>query len=147
MSVRRVELRVDVSHAVPFADAELAVSLILPGDGRAGARFLAVGFPGGGYARGYWDIQWPGVEGYSEAEYHVDRGWVFAAVDHLGVGDSSHPDPEALTLEVLAAANAAGVRAVVDGLCAGTLVDGVAPIEVARTIGIGQSMGGCFTIV
>ncbi len=146
-NVQRFELRVDVSGAVPWADSELAVTLMVPAGEVDGPRTLALAFPGGGYSRGYWDIQWPGVERYSEAGYHVERGWIVGCVDHLGVGDSSLPDPEGLTFEVLAAANAAASHAVIDGLCDGTLVGGLGKIDVSRTIGIGQSMGGCLTIV
>jgi pimeloyl-ACP methyl ester carboxylesterase len=146
-NVRRFELRVDVSGAVPWAASELAVTLVVPARGIDGPRTLALAFPGGGYSRGYWDIQWPGGEGYSEAEYHAQRGWIVACIDHLGVGDSSQPDPASLTFELLAAANAAASRAVVDGLRAGTLVDALGKIDVARAIGVGQSMGGCLTIV
>jgi hypothetical protein len=147
MNVRRFELRVDVSHAVPSPGSELAVTLVVPHGDLSGPRNLALAFPGGGYSRGYWDIRWPATECYSEAEYHAERGWLVAAIDHLGVGDSSLPDPSDLTFETLAAANAAASRAVVDGLRAGTLVDGLGPVEIARSIGMGQSMGGCLTIV
>lgn len=147
MDVQRFELRVDVSGAVPWDVVELAVTLVVPAGGIDGPRTLMVAFPGGGYSRGYWDIQWPGVDGYSEAGYHAARGWLVACVDHLGVGDSSQPDPQSLTFEILAAANAAASRALVDGLRDGTLVDGLGLVDVARTIGVGQSMGGCLTIV
>lgn len=145
--MKRIELRVDVSDAVPWPGSELAVTLVMPDDDRSGPRTLALAFPGGGYARGYWDIQCPGLDGYSQAEHHAQRGWVFAAIDHLGVGESSHPEPGELTLEVLAAANSAASRGLVEGLRTGALVDGLASVEIGQTIGMGQSMGGCLTIV
>ena len=74
----RHDVRIDVSEAVGIAGAELAASVVAPTT-VAEPRILAVGFPGGGYSRGYWDIQWPG--GYSQAEYHASRGWTFVAVD------------------------------------------------------------------
>lgn len=141
----RHEIRVDVSEAVPWPGSEVAVTLVVPDDDLAGPRTVAFGFPGDGYSRSYWDIDWPG--GYSQAAFHAERGWLFVAVDHLGVGASSLPVPEALTFEVLAAANDAVVRAVVDRLRVGTLVDGLAPVDVDRTVGFGQSMGGCLSIV
>jgi pimeloyl-ACP methyl ester carboxylesterase len=134
-----------VSQVVPWEGTEVAVTLVIPDDAAARRRTLAVGFPGGGYSRGYWDIAWR--EGYSEAEYHAERGWLFAAVDHLGVGASSLPDPAGLTFEVLAAANDAAVRSLVEGLRAGTLAEGLGPVDVASVIGLGQSMGGCLSIV
>lgn len=143
--IHRHELRIDVSAAVPFDEAELAVTLVVPGGELVGPCPLALGFPGGGYSRGYWDIDWPG--GYSQAAHHAERGWVFAAVDHLGVGDSSQPDPAALTFELLAAANDAATRSIGDGLRAGTLVEGLGPIDLSVVLGMGQSMGGCLSIV
>ena len=90
-------------------------------------------FPGAGYARGYFDIRLDGFEDYSEAEHHVGQGLIVAAMDHLGTGDSSLPDDEALmmplgkelgprfdtrgtfSLQMMAAACNAGARAVIDG--------------------------------
>ena len=51
----------------------------------------------------------PGAQGGGQAGWHAERGWIFVACDHLGVGDSSLADPAVL--------------------------------------GIGQSMGGCLTVV
>jgi pimeloyl-ACP methyl ester carboxylesterase len=146
MTLSRFDLRIDVSQATPWTDATLAATLVVD-PGVDGPRRLAVAFPGGGYSRGYWDIQWPGAESYSEAEYHAERGWVFVAVDHLGVGESTQPDPDALTYELLAAANAAATRSIVKGLREGSLVAGLPSLAISNTIGIGQSMGGCLTIV
>jgi hypothetical protein len=78
----RHDVRIDVSAAVGIAGAEIAATVIAPRI-VVEEQVVAVGFPGGGYARGYWDIQWPG--GYSQAEYHARRGWTFVAVDHLGL--------------------------------------------------------------
>jgi hypothetical protein len=141
----RQDVRIDVSEAVGIAGAELAASVVAPTT-VAETPILAVGFPGGGYSRGYWDIQWPG--GYSQAEYHANRGWVFAAIDHLGVGDSSLVDPSMLSFEVLAAANSAATRRIVSMLRDGSLASNtVAPVKDPYVIGIGQSMGGCVSIV
>jgi pimeloyl-ACP methyl ester carboxylesterase len=104
---------------------------------------VAVGFPGGGYSRGYWDIQWPGD--YSQAEYHANRGWVFVAVDHFGVGDSALPDPALLTFEVMAAANSAVTERIVSMLRSDSNL--TALLNDPYVIGIGQSMGGCVSIV
>jgi len=145
--VRRYDLMVDV-RTVAMDDAATAITVFLPDRLDASARPVAAfGFPGGGYARGYWDISHPGAQGYSQAEYHTARGWVFVACDHLGVGDSAHPAAELLTYETLAAANDATVRAVVSGLAAGSLVEGLPPVAIRSTIGMGQSMGGCLSIV
>jgi pimeloyl-ACP methyl ester carboxylesterase len=141
----RHDLRIDVSGAVGIPDAEIAATVVAPSIA-AEKPVVAVGFPGGGYSRGYWDIQWPG--GYSQAEFHARRGWTFVAVDHLGVGDSSLPDPTVLTFEVLAVANSAATQRIVSMLRSGTLsADAVAPVQNPYVIGVGQSMGGCVSIV
>lgn len=145
MTVCRYELRVDVSDVVPASEAELAATLVVPDNAEKGSRTLAVGFPGAFYSRGYWDVDYSG--GYSQAAYHAERGWLFVAIDHLGVGDSSKPDPTSLTLETLAAADDAASRRIIEGLQAGTLVTGLGPIEIERTIGLGHSTGGCITLI
>src|SRR3546814_8628099 len=66
---------------------------------------------------------------------------------YLGFGDSTIPEGNALTLDNVAAANHATVQEVMRRLNEGTLVDGLGPITNATTLGIGQSMGGCFAIV
>jgi pimeloyl-ACP methyl ester carboxylesterase len=143
--VTRYDVRLDVSEAVGIAGAQVAATVIVPSK-PAATPVLAVAFPGGGYGRGYWDIQWQG--GYSQADYHASRGWVFAAVDHLGVGDSSLVDPSELTIEVLAAAESDACLQIRTMLCSGdfganTLTHDANPF----VIGIGQSMGGCVSIV
>ena len=104
-------------------------------------------FPGGGYCRRYYSFDMPDGSGGGEAGFHCQRGWIFVACDHLGFGDSTIPDGNVLNLDNVAAANDAMVRAVMARLEAGTLVDGLAPIVDATCLGIGQSMGGCFTVV
>ena len=68
-------------------------------------------------------------------------------MDHLGVGDSSQHDPERLSYTPVVAANVAAETDVLQKLAAGTLMEGVAKVEDPLTIGLGQSMGGCLTIV
>ncbi|TPG36553.1 alpha/beta hydrolase [Mycolicibacterium hodleri] len=142
--VSRHQLRIDVSDAVGLPEAIVAATVIVPADA-VESQTLAVAFPGGGYSRGYWDIQWHGS--YSQAEYHVSRGWVFAAIDHLGVGESSLPDPTLLSFEVMGRANAAASQHIVSALRSGELADSLGPTAVPFVIGIGQSMGGCVSIV
>jgi pimeloyl-ACP methyl ester carboxylesterase len=110
---------------------------------------VAFGFPGGGYNRRYFDldVDLRGPGGSSEARWHAARGWWYVACDHVGVGGSTHPDPESLTLEILAAANDATVREVCSLLEAGAISDSLPAVEVRTRLGFGQSMGGCLTIV
>src|SRR5437870_10539002 len=102
------ELVVDVSAALPFAGEThtVAATLHLPLDD---PRAVLVCWPGGSYDRRYW--QWDALPGYDFAEHMTGHGFVVVAADHLGVGASSRPaDADAVTLEVMAAAQAAFVR-------------------------------------
>ncbi len=103
--------------------------------------------PGGGYSRGYYDMHFPGHAGYSQAEHHVDRGFVLVALDHLGVGDSTPEVADVVRIEEIAAANDFAVRTISDRLRTGTAIDGYPAIDVGVRIGIGQSMGGCVTVI
>src|SRR5581483_4930276 len=118
-------------------DLQTAVTVCLPDrvDGPAQVMF---GFPGGGFNRHYYNVR--RMHGYSQAEYHPESGFAVVACDHLGVGDSSHPDMFDLTYENLAAANHATAEAVVSGLRDGSLAPGAPSIDVDKTIGMGQSM-------
>ena len=69
------------------------------------------------------------------------------AVDHLGVGESSQHDAERLAYTPVAAASQAAETEVRQKLAAGTLIEGLPPVEDPVTVGIGQSMGGALTIV
>jgi dienelactone hydrolase len=134
---------------VPVGDvpgAELAVTVHAPDDPDPRAP-LVVAFPGGGYCRGYYNLQIPGRDGYSQAEHHTAAGHVLVAIDHLGVGDSSPVELTSLTFDSLAAANAAVTAEVVERLRTGTLDQALPPLDPARVIGIGQSLGGAILTV
>jgi alpha-beta hydrolase superfamily lysophospholipase len=105
--------------------------------------------PGAGYSRGYYttDLPGPGAGNGAQAEWHAAKGWVFVAVDHLGVGGSSLHEPDALGFGPVAAASEAAETDVLQKLAAGTLIDGLGKVERPLKIGIGQSMGGCLTVV
>ena len=143
------ELRIDVSGQTGLpGPIELAATVYWPEPARLIDPPLVVfGFPGGGYARGYFHIDWPGLSGYSQAEHHVGAGLVFVACDHVGVGQSSLTDPQSLTFQTVTAANRALVDQVMVGLEKGVLVPGLGPLRGATRIGLGQSMGGCFALL
>jgi alpha-beta hydrolase superfamily lysophospholipase len=143
-----IELEIDVSDAVPLpGPLHIAASVFLPDADKLTSPPVAIfAFPGGGYSKGYFDLHPPGHKGYSQAEHHVDRGIIFVAADHLGVGASSIPDLTALTLEMAAAANDAAIREIAARLAAGSLKAGFPPLPELVRIAIGQSMGGCITI-
>lgn len=144
-----IDLYIDVTDAAGLGTpAQTAISVHLPDDGAmAEPPVVCFAFPGGGYSRRYYAFDMPDSAGGGQAAYHCARGWIFVACDHLGFGGSTVPPGNALDLDNVAAANDATVRAVMERLEAGTLAPGLAPIGGATRLGIGQSMGGCFTIV
>jgi alpha-beta hydrolase superfamily lysophospholipase len=145
-----IDLTVDVTEAAGLGEPlHTTVSVVLPEPSAlADPPVVCFGFPGGGYSRGYFTFDMPGASGGGEAGWHAARGWVFVACDHLCVGDSDVPaDPERVTFEHVAAANHATVTEVLRLLAAGEVGDGFPPLGDATVLGIGQSMGGCLTIV
>jgi hypothetical protein len=138
------EVRLDVT-GTPGIPGELylAATVFLPRDLRAEVP-LIVAFPGGLYSRHYYSID--KLPGYSQAAFHTQKGAVFVAIDHLGVGESSQPDPFLLSLETLAAANHLAVVRLLAELKDGSLLGGVAYVPNA-VIGVGQSMAGCILTI
>jgi pimeloyl-ACP methyl ester carboxylesterase len=139
-------IEVDVSAALPFPGETntIVARLHLPEDT---PRALLVCWPGGSYARSYWEMQIEGHTDYSFADHMTARGFAVLAADHLGVGESSRPsDVDALTLETMAAASAAFTSEVRSRLNAGTLAEGLAPTAGVPVIGVGHSLGGCICV-
>ncbi len=127
------ELKLDVSDALPFRGEENWISSTLyepEGESQA----VLVTWPGGSYARSYWDFD--AIPGYSFAEHAVAEGFTVIAADHLGVGESSKPaavdEVSFLTMAAAADRFVAGVRDRFPG---------------QRVVGIGHSLGGALTIV
>jgi hypothetical protein len=133
-----LNLQIDVGTAVPYAAQHIALTVYLPDAATLLARPVVIfGSPGGGYTRHYYDMAFPGHQGYSEARYHADHGFIFvSSTDHL----------RDYTIHQLAAANDAAVRAVATRLRDGTLQPGYPPLPGLTLVGIGQSMGGNVTI-
>jgi alpha-beta hydrolase superfamily lysophospholipase len=135
---------VDVSACVPFPG-----SFTLNGWVRASstptssAPILLCCLAGGKCSTGYFDLQVDGYPDYSMADYLATRGFIVAAFDHLGVGNSSSVDDIFLVTPRLASAvNDHAHRAVVTGLVSGTLIPGLPPLPNLVPIGVGHSMGG-----
>ncbi len=143
------DIRIDVTDAVGYGQqAEIAATVYLPDPSMLGPRpVVCFEFPGGGYNRSYYAMDLPGWAPGGEAAWHVERGWIVVAVDHLQVGDSTVFAPDLLTFEHVVAGNHAAVEHVLASLAAATLADGFPAIERPVRIGVGQSMGGCFTLV
>ena len=146
----RAHVAVDVTDTCRLGRRlSVVATVFLPDPDRLADRQPVVfALPGGGYSRGYYDMHFPGHAGYSQAEHHVERGLVLVAVDHLGVGDSTPEVADMVRTEDIAAANDLAVRQTIsDRLCTGTAVDGYPAFDVGARIGIGQSMGGCVTVI
>lgn len=147
--LQRVDLRIDVTGSVSLpGKVEIAATAFLPDSALLGERpIVMAAFPGGGYSRGYYDMHFPGHEGYSEAEYHASRGIVFVALDHLGVGESTLTGLETVHVEDIAKANDAAVREIMKRFQAGTLVKGYPAVPRFLRVGTGQSMGAGLTMI
>ncbi len=109
---KNVEFQKDATDSIGIEGRQYqACSVYLPPAEALPARPIVMfAVPGGGYSRGYYDMHFDGHEGYSEAEYHTERGVIFVGCDHVGVGDSSLPDPSLITMDTLAASYASCVR-------------------------------------
>jgi pimeloyl-ACP methyl ester carboxylesterase len=145
-----IDVTTEVSEAAGFGEPlHTRATVILPDPESLGPRpVVCFGFPGGGYSRQYFTFDMPDSSGGGEAGWHAERGWVFVSVDHPGVGESTVPsEPERLTFSTVAAANAATVGQIRDALVGGTLAEHFPAVHDPVVVGIGQSMGGCFTIV
>jgi alpha-beta hydrolase superfamily lysophospholipase len=144
-----IELRIDVTDAAGTgAPAHTAATVYLPDE--AALReppVVCFAFPGGGYCRRYYALDMPDGEAGGQAVWHAQRGWIFVACDSLGFGDSTSPEGPVLNYDNVALANRATVEEITQRLERGTLADGYPPVRGTTRLGIGQSMGGCFTIV
>lgn len=147
--IRTISLRLDVtgSAALP-GTLEIAATVFLPDAAMLPERPVAIfAFPGGGYARGYYDLHFPGHTGYSEAQYHAEGGFIFVALDHLGVGESSVTGLATMQIEDIAQANDAAVRELTVRIESGTLAADFPAVPTLFKVGAGQSMGGGLTIL
>ena len=143
--MRSVDLRVDVTDAAGLGEpAHVALTVTVP---ESSPRPCLFGKPGGGTRGGTTPSTCPDRRRARRRSGTRKRGWIFVSVDHLGVGDSSLHDPERLSYTPVVAASQAAEADVVQKLAAGTLMDGLPKVERPLTIGIGQSMGGCLTVV
>lgn len=152
----RATWRIDVSDAVPIPGRyELAVDVVVPGEGSAIASdfpsaIALVCLPGGFLSRRYYDLEQAGDRSYSFAEAMAEQGFVVLAFDHLGIGESSKPDPieggYALGVEVVARANQLALERALERLARGDPDQGIAATRCEATIGVGHSMGSALTV-
>jgi alpha-beta hydrolase superfamily lysophospholipase len=145
-----VDLTIDVTDAAGLGEpATIALTITLPeADAVSADPVVCFAKPGGGYAKGYFTEDLPGPAKGAQAEWHAERGWLFVSVDHLGVGASS-TDHDLLRLDytTVAAASQAAEQEVLSRLAKGTLMEGLPAVTDPLRIGIGQSMGGCMTLI
>jgi pimeloyl-ACP methyl ester carboxylesterase len=144
VEILRAEHRVEVGDGLTTAVTVIAAPARVAEADRPSVIFA---FPGGGYGRRYFDLQLDGHGAggsYSQGEHHAARGLIVVACDHLGCGESD--GTPGLTLARIVSANAATVAEMRRRLADGKAAPGLAPIRDPLAIGIGQSMGGCFTI-
>jgi pimeloyl-ACP methyl ester carboxylesterase len=147
--VAPAELVLDVSASLPFDESvRLAASVHLPDDAAGAPRALLICWPGGSYARAYWDMHIAGHSGYSFADHMRARGYLVVAADHLGVGASSKPaDGDRVNFETVSAAGAAFVEQLRGLLAAGAAELGGTPLPDIPIVGVGHSLGACLTAV
>ena len=143
------ELVLDVSAELPFEEPSFVASSVhLPEGEDEAPPAVLICWPGGSYARSYWDMQIPGHPGYSFAEHLTAKGFVVLAADHLGVGVSSKPaDGDRVNFETMSAAAASFVAQVRRMLADGSPELGGRPLPSVPIIGVGHSLGACLTVV
>lgn len=147
--MQRLDLNIDVTAAAGLGEAaQVAVTVHLPDPGKLRPDpVICFAKPGGGYSRGYYTCELPGPAIGAQADWHASRGWIFVSVDHLGVGDSSLHAGEKLDYTTVAAGNRAAEAEVLRRLAEGVLAEGFPGVRDPLKLGIGQSMGGCMTII
>lgn len=137
----------DVSAALPFEGEQIALSATVHPAATDVPEAVLICWPGGSYARAYWDMQIPGHPGYSFAEHLAARGFLVLAVDHLGVGASSKPvDGDRVNFETISAAAAAFVDHVRGLLARGAPELGGIALPEVPVIGVGHSLGAALTV-
>jgi pimeloyl-ACP methyl ester carboxylesterase len=149
MVQKSFDLDIDVTGSCELpGPLHIAASVFLPDPARLLPRPIVIfASPGASYSRGYFDLHFPGLPDYSQAEYHRDRGIIFVSYDPLGVGGSSTTGLTEMTVEMIAAACHAAVVQMVGRLTQGTLSPGFPALKDLFVAGIGQSMGGQVTVV
>jgi alpha-beta hydrolase superfamily lysophospholipase len=146
--MQTIDLKIDVTEAAGLdEEAFIALSVHFP-DPEAFTGVVCFAKPGGGYSKGYYTIDLPGPARGAQADWHANRGWIFVSVDHLGVGESStHHDPNRLDYTTVSAAAQAAEQELLERLAKGTVLDGFPAVVDPLRLGIGQSMGGCLTVI
>jgi alpha-beta hydrolase superfamily lysophospholipase len=134
--MKSTDMMIDVTSAVDIGEpVHIAATLHLPEEMAGNQLDLIFAVHGGGYHRAYWNPQFAD-ESYNFARFFTDRGKAVLAIDMLGMGQSSAPEPESkIDRAKIAAAHAAALAHCVTELgCA------------VSVTGLGHSMGGLMII-
>jgi pimeloyl-ACP methyl ester carboxylesterase len=147
----KAPIALDVSAALPVGGEQRLrgfVSVPQDLDRQSGPAVVFCCLPGGSCTTPYFDLEVPGLDGYSMADHLTGEGFVVMALDHLGVGASSPvEDLCAVTPAIAAAANHCAFSQALSHLRAGSLVPGLSGLQSVFAIGLGHSMGGMLTMV
>ncbi len=146
-----IPLRLDSGVTLPGEGGlQMAASVWLPAQPESAPAVLLC-LPGGNMNRGYYDLRPPDDaqnSGYSFAAQMTARGFVVAALDYLGVGDSDRPqDGWQLTPDLLTQANAHAGDALLMCLREGRMTDDLPTLPTLPSIGVGHSMGAMMTLL
>lgn len=143
-------LKLDCDLQLPGEGAlQIAVDLFAPPAGIP-PRALLWCLPGGNMNRRYYDLVPPDENdtSFSFARTMAAQGFIVAAVDYLGLGDSSKPNDGWLcTPDTLTAINRNVYETVVAKLHDGSAHPQLAALPDLRSIGVGHSMGAMMTIL
>jgi pimeloyl-ACP methyl ester carboxylesterase len=140
--LKKLFVTIDVTDAVATGERlSIAATVVIPEEEARCNGIALFAYPGGHYNRGYYDIQLGEGPDYSQAEFHVRQGFVFVAIDHLGVGQSTVPE-RPLDYEAVARANNAAATEILRRLNDGTLDANVPNGTITTTVAMGQSFGG-----
>lgn len=130
------DIDLDVTAATGLgAPTRIAATLHRPDGMNTRPAHLLFAIHGGGYHRAYWNPSFAD-DSYSFAHWFTERGKAVLAIDMLGMGESSRPEPESqLSSAIIAAAHADALRQVLSAWGG--------PVSVT---GIGHSMGAMMLI-
>jgi pimeloyl-ACP methyl ester carboxylesterase len=134
--MKSTDMMIDVTSAVDIGEpVHIAATLHLPEEMPSDKLDLIFAVHGGGYNRRYWNPHFAD-ESYSFARFFTAHGKAVVAIDMLGMGQSSTPEPESRLdrMKIAAAHNAALAHCV-------AVLD--RPVSVT---GLGHSMGGLMII-
>jgi pimeloyl-ACP methyl ester carboxylesterase len=134
--MKSTDMMLDVTPATSLGQqTHIAATLHLPDGMDTRPTQLIFAVHGGGYNRGYWHPTFAD-HSYSFAHWFVAQGKAVLAIDMLGMGESSRPEPESsLSGSIIAAAHAEALRQVVAQWGGAVSVSGV-----------GHSMGGMMIV-